>query len=36
MLELAQKILDYLKEFKAAKIVEIVKDFINKIIVAPY
>jgi len=36
MLELAQKILDYLKEFKAAKIVEIIKDFINKIIVAPF
>lgn len=36
MMELAEKILNYLKEFKAAKIIEIIKGFIDKIIVAPY
>ncbi len=35
LMELVQSLLDSLKEFKAAKIIELIRDFINKLIVAP-
>lgn len=35
LMELVQNILDSLKEFKAAKIIELIKDFISKLVVAP-
>lgn len=35
LMELAKNILDSLKEYKAGKIIELIKDFLTKLIVAP-